>query len=252
MQIKRVSSQKLSKPITIVLNFEAVALAEAHLAAVDPVMADLIRAHGPCPLGQRSGGSDLGGNVSDGNVSGDNISGNISGTGGSGANTGADPFADLASSIISQQLSIKAADTILRRALVHLGSLTPKAVLAVKAEDLRAAGVSGPKVRYLKALAEAVHSGELDFSSFASQSSEEVIATLTKVPGIGRWTAEMFLIFVLGHSDVLSLGDAGLKRAARKLYGEKKELAVIGRKWRPYSSVASWYLWRHLDGNILV
>ena len=217
--------------MTQVLNPAVVALAEAHLAAVDKVMAGLIAAHGPCPLGSCAR-LDLEPDLSGGSPEG---------------NQRIDPFADLASSIVSQQLSDRAASTILGRVLTRIGKLTPKAVLAAKVEDLRAAGVSGPKVRYLKALAEAVQSGELDFTSFDGQSSEEVIAALTRVPGIGRWTAEMFLIFVLGHSDVLSLGDAGLKRAARKLYGEKKELASVGRKWRPYSSVASWYLWRHLD-----
>lgn len=202
-----------------ILTAQETALAEAHLAAVDPVLARLIALHGPCTLGEH---------------------------------VACDPFGDLAASIISQQLSAKAADTILARAMTHFGSLSPEAVLAVSAEDLRAAGISRPKIRYLKALAGAVQSGELDFASLANQSSEDVIATLTLVPGIGRWTAEMFLIFVLGHSDVLSLGDAGLKRAARKLYGEKKELGSIGRKWRPYSSVACWYLWRHLDANTLV
>ena len=108
--------------------------------------------------------------------------------------------------------------------------------------------VSAAKSRYIVELAQRVTDGRLDFDALLSQTDDAVIDALTELPGIGRWTAEMFLIFSLKRPDVLALGDAGLQRAARDLYGEDADLESIGQSWRPYRSVASWYLWRHLDG----
>ena len=157
------------------------------------------------------------------------------------------PFQTLATSIINQQLSAKAADTIKQRVLAILSSFTPAGFLAVPTDSLRSAGLSSAKSRYLIELAQRVSDGRLDFDEMLCQNDEIVITELIELPGIGRWTAEMFLIFGLRRPDVLALGDAGLKRATRLLYGEDADLASVGQSWRPYRSVASWYLWRYLD-----
>jgi DNA-3-methyladenine glycosylase II len=157
------------------------------------------------------------------------------------------PFQTLAGSIISQQLSFKAADTIKRRVLEVVPSFTPEGCLSVSFDALRGAGLSTRKARYIIELSHRVHGGRLDFDALARQPDQEVITALAALPGIGQWTAEMFLIFGLKRPNVLALGDAGLQRAARLLYGEDAELETIGRVWQPYCSVASWYLWRHLD-----
>lgn len=160
-----------------------------------------------------------------------------------------DPFRTLAGSIIGQQLSVKAADTIERRVLAAIGGeLQPKAILSVEAEALRACGLSNAKVKYLRALSEKMAAGQLDFVALAAEPDEEaVMKTLTALPGVGKWTAEMFLIFGLQRPDVASHGDAGLQRAVRLLFGQDKTLADVSEPWRPYRSIASWYLWRHLD-----
>src|SRR5690242_11626419 len=145
-------------------------------------MARLIASHGPCTLDRRP----------------------------------AAPFQILAHSIISQQLSTKAAETIARRVRQAIkGPIGPRRLLAVPAEALRAAGLSGAKARYLAELSRRVVAGELDFAALAAISDEAAIAALTAVPGVGRWTAEMFLIFALQRLDVLSLGDAGLRRVGQ-------------------------------------
>lgn len=159
------------------------------------------------------------------------------------------PFQTLAGSIISQQLSVKAADTIKRRVLEIVPSFTPEGFLSVSFEALRGAGLSTPKIRYIVELSHRVNDGRLHFDALARQPDDDVIAALAALPGIGRWTAEMFLIFGLKRPNVLALGDAGLQRAARLLYGEDAELEIISRAWQPYCSVASWYLWRHLDAT---
>jgi DNA-3-methyladenine glycosylase II len=160
-----------------------------------------------------------------------------------------DPFRTLAGSIIGQQLSVKAADTIERRVLAAIGgALEPGAILAVEPEALRACGLSNAKVRYLRALSEKTIAGEMDFVALATEPDEQaVMKTLTALPGVGAWTAEMFLIFGLQRPDVASHGDAGLQRAVRLLFGPDKTLADVSEPWRPYRSIASWYLWRHLD-----
>ncbi|MDQ1914137.1 DNA-3-methyladenine glycosylase 2 family protein [Paenibacillus sp. GD4] len=167
-----------------------------------------------------------------------------------------DAFAYLAQSLISQQLSVKAADTICRRVREQCGDFTVDRMLSVSEEVLRAAGVSGPKIRYIKGLAELIRLQELDLDSLHGCSNEEVLALLTKVKGVGRWTAEMFLIFYLGREDVLSLGDAGLRRAARWLYEEEtlsgpELLELKGEKWKPYRSIASLYLWEAINVGLV-
>jgi DNA-3-methyladenine glycosylase II len=163
------------------------------------------------------------------------------------------PFHTLVISIISQQLSSKASDTIERR----IGEIVPRPfqpeeLLSVPAESLRAAGLSRPKIRYIHELAQRMTDGRLSFSDIEAEKDDEVISILTELPGIGRWTAEMFLIFGLKRLDVLSLGDAGLQRAAKILYGNGRNgaeiLANVADAWRPYRSIASWYLWKSLDG----
>lgn len=187
--------------------------AEKHLSQSCEVMARLVTVHGPCPIAARE----------------------------------FLPFQTLATSIISQQLSAKAADTIERRVLSIVSSFTPDGFLTVPLEALRGAGLSSAKARYIIELSQRVNSGQLDFGALLKQADDDVIAALVELPGIGRWTAEMFLIFGLRRPDVLALGDAGLQRAARLLYGEDADLESVGQSWRPYCSVASWYLWRHLD-----
>lgn len=187
--------------------------AERHLSQSCEVMARLVTVHGPCPIADRE----------------------------------FLPFQTLAASIISQQLSAKAADTIERRVLAIVSSFTPAGFLTVPLDALRGAGLSSAKARYILELAQRVNDGWLDFDTLLRQADDDVIAALVELPGIGRWTAEMFLIFGLRRPDVLALGDAGLQRAARLLYGEDADLERVGQSWRPYCSVASWYLWRHLD-----
>jgi DNA-3-methyladenine glycosylase II len=166
-----------------------------------------------------------------------------------------DTFGALARALIGQQLSVKAAATITERATAACGGvLTSAAVLAVPEEELRATGVSRPKIGYLKALAQAAADGGLDRAVLGALPDEEVVAALTKIKGVGRWTAEMFLIFSLGREDVLSLGDVGLRRAARWLYGngeEELDLAKLGEQWRPYRSLASLYLWEAVNRGLV-
>jgi DNA-3-methyladenine glycosylase II len=190
--------------------------AEHHLSKSDPITKRLIGEHGPCPL----------------------------------AKWEYHPFHTLATSIISQQLSPRAADTIENHITETVSvPFNPTELLSISIESLRAAGLSRPKARYIHELAERVTDGRLSFSNLESAQDDDVIATLVKLPGIGRWTAEMFLMFGLKRLDVLSLGDAGLQRAARLLYENKDRtelLASVATVWRPYRSIASWYLWQHL------
>jgi len=164
------------------------------------------------------------------------------------------PFYMLANSIISQQLSTKAAAAIKGRLAVMIPPpFEPDRFLQISTEQLRAAGLSQAKARYIVALASRVCDGGLLFDEIIAKEDEAVIETLTECPGIGRWTAEMFLIFGLKRLDVLAIGDAGLQRAARLLYGKKRRsktlLARVAQSWRPYRSVASWYLWKSLENG---
>jgi DNA-3-methyladenine glycosylase II len=166
-----------------------------------------------------------------------------------------DHFALLARSIIAQQISTKAAQSIGAKVLKALGrrGLTPRAVLAQPDERLRAAGLSSNKLRSLRDLSEKVHSGEVPLHELHALPDEEVIEKLLPVRGIGRWTAQMFLIFSLGRLDVLPVDDFGLRVGVRRHYGlgelpNRSYLTERAEPWRPYRSVATWYVWRSLGG----
>jgi len=171
-----------------------------------------------------------------------------------GANlrTRGDAFHTLARSIVGQQISVKAAQTIWERLAGTLDGVAPAAVLAAREENLRAAGLSRMKAAYLKDLAGRFHAGTIRPRRWARMADEAVIADLVQVKGIGRWSAEMFLIFHLLRPNVLPVGDLGLQRAMERHYnaGEiltKDEMRRIGEPWQPWCSVAVWYLWRSLD-----
>jgi DNA-3-methyladenine glycosylase II len=162
-----------------------------------------------------------------------------------------DPFALLVRSIISQMISTKAAAAVFARVQAALGEagLTPAGVRALSEVDLRAAGLSGAKVRSLRSLADRAVSGELPLDRLEELADEEIAAHLLPVPGIGTWTVEMFLIFGLGRLDVLPVGDLGVRAGVRDLYGLAElptaaELFARAEPWRPYRTVATWYLWR--------
>ncbi|MCC6418613.1 MAG: DNA-3-methyladenine glycosylase 2 family protein [Gemmataceae bacterium] len=162
-----------------------------------------------------------------------------------------DGFAVLARAIVSQQISTKAALSISARltALADNGGLTAAGILALSEEQLRSAGLSANKVRSIRDLAEKVHSGELPLDGLPQMTDEEAIAHLLPVRGIGRWTAEMFLIFSLGRLDVLPVGDYGLREGVRREYDlperpGKTELDQLAAPWRPYRSIGTWFIWK--------
>jgi len=164
------------------------------------------------------------------------------------------PFHALVSSIISQQISAHAARTIKGRIFDLLGTkyFTSNGILRMSSKDYRVAELSRSKVKYIRELALAVKNEELDFSLLSELEEEEVISKLVTLSGVGRWIAEMFLIFGLGKPDILSVNDAGLKRAIKVAYNLREipsadEMISIGQPWKPYRSVASWYLWRVVD-----
>jgi DNA-3-methyladenine glycosylase II len=165
-------------------------------------------------------------------------------------------FETLVKSIVYQQLSGKAASVIFNRLVVAAGNgrLTPEGVLKLRAPRLRTAGLSLQKISYIKELARHARSGAVDFALLPDLPDEEVCRALTAVKGIGIWTAQMFLIFALRRTDVMPTGDLGIRAAIRKLYGlpempKPSEVEELAQKWRPYCSVASWYLWKTLDGK---
>lgn len=207
------SRNKLHQPI--ILNKNSIRIAESFLSQKDAILAELIQGHGPCTLGLEE----------------------------------VEPFGRLVNTIIGQQLSTKAAKTIRERVRDSLREVTPGSIAIAGNETLRACGLSGAKIRYIKNLSLQVRNKTLDFSVLPGLPAEAAIKELVKISGIGKWTAEMFAMFALRHSNILSLGDAGLKRAVKKLYGDTAELEDIGKRWEPYCSIASWYLWRHLDAN---
>ena len=190
--------------------------ARRHLSRRDPILKRLITHVGPCTLRYEPDG-----------------------------------FVALARSIISQQISTRAALAIGGRLLQTLGDegLRPAALLALSDEQLRAAGLSASKVRALCDLAEKVASGSVPLPRMAELDDEDVIDLLLPVRGIGRWTAQMFLIFSLGRPDVLPVDDLGLRAGVQKAYGlaelpDRAALMELGEPWRPYRSVATWYFWR--------
>ena len=167
---------------------------------------------------------------------------------------GTNYFLDLAESIISQQLSIKAADTIWKRflSLFPTEHITPVDVIVIDKEKMRGCGISYQKISYIKDLAEKTSQSGILFEQFAIMTDEEIIQELIKVKGIGRWTAEMFLMFTIGRPDVFSYGDLGIRKAIQKLYDFQevpslKEAEKIAEKWRPYRTIACRYLWKSLE-----
>ena len=163
-------------------------------------------------------------------------------------------YESLVEAIITQQLSGSAAKSISTkfRALYTTRFPKPIDVLTTPNSKLRKTGLSKMKVEYIKEISKKIESKELRLQKLPKLSDEEVVIELTKIRGIGRWTAEMFLIFTLGRMDVLPIGDLGLKKGIKKLHSMQElptdeEMEKIAKKWRPYRTVATWYLWKSLQ-----
>jgi len=179
------------------------------------------------------------------------------------AKANADRFGSLAQSIISQQISTSAARTIRCRLLAAvaersgrikngISTLTAENLRLFEVDELRDLGVSRQKANYLLDLAAKVSDGELDLRNIGRQSDTKVIETLVQVKGIGRWTAQMFLMFSLARMDVLPVDDLGIKKAVAKNYGlaelpDGAQIESIAQPWRPHATIACWYLWRSLE-----
>ncbi len=194
------------------------------LGCGDPVMADLVRSVGPLGPEERTRGRP------------------------------ADAYGALVRTIVGQQLSTKAARSIYSRLTALFGDRppTPTEILAADEEALRAAGLSRPKISYLRDLAHRVIDGELDLGALNDLPDEEVIAQITGVKGLGRWSADMFLMFHLARPDVLPVGDLGIRRAVERAYGlpdlpDAETLRAIAEPWRPQRTLACLYLWGSLD-----
>jgi DNA-3-methyladenine glycosylase II len=170
-----------------------------------------------------------------------------------------DPFSTLARSIVGQQISVKAADAVWERLAGACAPMTPAAVLRRRATTLRACGLSDRKVEYIRDLAQHFASGRIDPAQFPTMPDQAVIDALVEVHGVGRWTAEMFLIFNLLRPDVLPLDDLGLLKAVGRHYLDgapadellrgagRARVTALAACWAPWRSVATWYLWRSLD-----
>lgn len=165
-------------------------------------------------------------------------------------------YSSLIGSIISQQLSVKAADTIEKRFLALFDSdlPSPNEILSKSIEEFRTAGLSNAKARYIQDLARHIIDGKLKFEQFENLSNDEIIDELIAVKGIGVWTAHMFLMFCVGRLDILAVGDLGIRNGVRALYGLKtipspEAVAKIAKKnsWHPYETAACWYVWHSLD-----
>lgn len=165
-----------------------------------------------------------------------------------------EPFMTLARAICGQQISVKAAQSVWNRVVACCGAISPEHVLARKRTELRACGLSDRKTEYIADLAQHFVDGKIHARDWPRMADEEIIAELTDVRGIGRWTAEMFLMFRLHRPDVLPVDDLGIVNAVKNVYRLRKRptadrIRKIGDAWRPYRSVASWYLWRSLDNE---
>jgi DNA-3-methyladenine glycosylase II len=156
-------------------------------------------------------------------------------------------FEILVSSIIGQQLSVKAADTIEARLRQAVEAMTPESLANQDLELLRQQGLSYSKANYILGLAEAFGTGVIDPLALEAMGPAEVIATLTALKGIGPWTAEMFLIFGMGHPDIWSPGDLGLRKAVEAHFGMEQSSSEIAERWAPYRSYAALYLWEYVD-----
>jgi len=171
---------------------------------------------------------------------------------GASIETRGEPFVTLARSVVGQQISVKAAQSVWDRFSALMKTVNPPAVSKLTVEDMRAAGLSGRKVEYIKDLADYFQTGKVSVKQWDAMEDEAIIAELIAIRGIGRWTAEMFLMFYLRRPDVLPLDDVGLLNGISKLYFSdepvsRSEVRDLARAWEPYRSVATWYIWRSLD-----
>jgi DNA-3-methyladenine glycosylase II len=165
-----------------------------------------------------------------------------------------DAFQTLARAIVGQQISVKAAQSVWDRLVATAEVMAPEPVLRMDVAALRSAGLSARKAEYVQDLARHFHDGAIDASSLPDLPDEELIDQLTRVRGIGRWTAEMFLIFNLGRPDVLPIADLGLQRAVSLNYNRgrpvsERRIRLIAKTWAPWRSVATWYMWRSLEAT---
>lgn len=191
--------------------------AKRALAKKDPVMAGIMRAHPKVFLTQRG-----------------------------------EPFFTLTRAIVGQQISVKAAQSVWNKVLVCVEKISPEDVLRVNRTALRACGLSDRKTEYIADLAQHFADGKIHVHKWPDMDDEAIIAELTEVRGIGRWTAEMFLMFNLLRPDVFPLDDLGLQKGICLAYYKKRKVSLrtmkrLGESWRPWRSVATWYLWRSLD-----
>ncbi len=194
--------------------------AERQLRRTDGVLAELIDRHGPCTLMQAP----------------------------------MPHFHTLVWAIVNQQLSVKAALSIQQRLQRHLRTevIEPRHLFRVRETSLRRCGLSGAKIRYIREAARRVRRGELDLQALETLDDEAAASALMALPGVGRWTADMLLMFSLGHLDILPLGDLALRKSIRLAHaldedaGEQDYLA-LAESWRPWRSVASWYFWAAVD-----
>lgn len=174
---------------------------------------------------------------------------------GSCLGTRGSPFETLLRAIVGQQISTRAADAIWMRLAATVGTLNPQALIHAGADALRGAGLSNRKVEYVLELAAQVQSGQLNHETLAEMDDHALMQTLTRLRGIGRWTAEMFLIFNLNRPDVWPIDDIGLKKAlishgwAPSLELPRKEWEALGDRWRPWRTVMTWFLWRSQDAT---
>jgi len=168
-----------------------------------------------------------------------------------------DPYLVLVESIIYQQLTGRAAHSIYQRFVNHYNDvlLTPEKVLSTSSETMKSFGLSNKKIEYIKLLSKNITEKNFNLQSVSTLDDEEIINQLTKMKGIGRWTADMFLIFCLGRKDVFPIHDLGIKKAIQKWYLKstvqfpptKQKMLEISQVWKPYRSIATWYLWKSLS-----
>jgi DNA-3-methyladenine glycosylase II len=196
-----------------------------HLKSSDPILAAIIETAGPCVMSYR------------------------------------DPeFSTLVRSIVFQQLHGKAAATIYGRLEAAAGgTVTPQSILALQVPKLRACGLSKQKIAYIRDLAKHTTDGKIEFSKLSQKTDDEVMKALTQVKGVGAWTAHMFLIFALRRENVLPTGDLAIRAAIKRAYKTRgtrkdplpspKQMEKLAKAWHPYCSIASWYLWRYVEGD---
>ena len=219
----RAVSEKGSRSLFPPMTADELARARRALMRRDPVLAPIIRKYGACALITREG----------------------------------DIFCGLVEAIVSQQLSTRAAATIygrVRGLLPNGGSPTPEGLMSLPDDALRGAGLSRQKLAYMRDLSQKMLDGSINAQALSAMSDDEIVAELTKIKGIGRWTVEMLLIFRLTRPDVFPVGDLGIVKAMQKAYNLRgtpnvKRLHAIAEQWRPYRTVASWYLWASLENK---